>query len=267
MDVCNVATKNLYVSKANVRKTMNSDEDETAISDLAADIRTNGLLNPLTVRKASGNKYEIIAGQRRFLAIKENGDKTIPCHIMTVSDQKAEELSLVENVQRNQMTAGDKVRAYSKLYDVYNKDDDKVASVVHISRRTITKYLKIRELPSDILDMLDKIGNDKITINVAVELSSLPHDTEFCKIINKLSELTSQQKIKALKEYKRENTQDLKILKFIAQKIVLSDSNINLAPSFPYVIDQKGKFVKIPEDLFENIINLIKKTKKHLEYI
>ena len=80
--------------------------------------------NPITVR-LNGDKYEIIAGQRRFLAMKQLNKTHIPCNVLTIDTQKAEEISLVENVQRNQMTTCDKVRSYSKLYDVYNKDIDK----------------------------------------------------------------------------------------------------------------------------------------------
>jgi ParB family chromosome partitioning protein len=94
MEVKELSINILVVSELNVRKTLTSDEDETGISDLANDIRNNGLINPITVRKL-GDKYEIIAGQRRYLACKLLNRKTIPCSIVDVSTQKGEELSLV----------------------------------------------------------------------------------------------------------------------------------------------------------------------------
>jgi ParB family chromosome partitioning protein len=70
MNYLDIDIDELYVSDINVRKTLESEEDETGISDLANDIKQNGLINPITVRLDNNNKYEIIAGQRRFLAIK-----------------------------------------------------------------------------------------------------------------------------------------------------------------------------------------------------
>jgi ParB family chromosome partitioning protein len=119
MEVKEIDINSLYVSELNVRKVLTSDEDETGISDLANDIRSNGLINPITVRRNS-DKYEIIAGQRRYLACQMLKRLTIPCSIVDVSTQKAEELSLVENIQRNPMTNSDKIKTYTKLYNVYN---------------------------------------------------------------------------------------------------------------------------------------------------
>jgi ParB family chromosome partitioning protein len=170
MEIINVDITNLFVSNINVRKTLTSEEDETGISDLANDINTNGLINPITVR-ANNDKYEIIAGQRRYLAMKHLNKTHIPCNVLNIDTQKAEEISLVENVQRNQMTTLDKIRSYSKLYDVYNRDIDKVISAIHISKQTIQKYLKLRNLPEEVLKLLDTTNENKITIDVAIELT------------------------------------------------------------------------------------------------
>lgn len=136
MEYIDITIDKLQVSHLNVRKILSSEEDETCIEDLANNIKNNGLINPITVRKLDNSEnYEIIAGQRRFLAIKLLNNKTISCHILNISNQKAEEISLVENVQRNQMTTTDKVKAYSKLYEVYNKDIEKVVNAIHISKK------------------------------------------------------------------------------------------------------------------------------------
>ena len=148
MDVRSIPLDALRVSDLNVRKTLQSDEDEANVNDLAVDISENGLLNPLTVRGIPGcAAYEVIAGQRRFMALKLLKQATAPCNIIAATDEKAEELSLVENVQRNQMTTADKVRAYSRLHAVYGSDADKVAAAVHVSKATIMKYVKVKDLP------------------------------------------------------------------------------------------------------------------------
>jgi ParB/RepB/Spo0J family partition protein len=258
MEVANIEMIKLYVSNINVRKTLTSEEDETGISDLVNDIHTNGLINPITVR-LNNNKYEIIAGQRRYLATKLLNKTHIPCNILNVDSQKAEEISLVENVQRNQMTTIDKVKAYSKLYDVYHGDIDKVTSVIHISKSTIRKYLKISKLPEEILDLLDTNSENKITIDVAIVLTTLPNEINKSDFLNKITMLTNGQKIDAIKIFKRYGMCDIDDLDDIKKDVVLHSNDISLEPSFPYVFDMvTEKNIRIPNNMFDEIVNLIK---------
>jgi ParB family chromosome partitioning protein len=256
MNVQEISIEKLFVSELNVRKTLESEEDETGVSDLSNDIRTNGLINPLTVRKFD-NKYEIIAGQRRFLACKMLNKLTIPCSIIDVSSQKAEELSLVENVQRNQMTNYDKIKTYTKLFSVYNKDINKVVNAVHISRNTLMKYIKLDALPDEIMKLLDSNTEEKITLDVAVELTKLPMDTNKMDIVKNISTLTTAQKILAIKEFIRNGHTDAGEIHDIKGDIAIQQNNIALRPSFPYVLDADGNCVRIPEQLYPDIIALI----------
>ena len=268
MEICDINIENLFVSVVNVRKTLTCEEHETGINDLANDILTNGLINPITVRKC-GDKYEIIAGQRRYLAIKLLNKHSIPCNILNVDNQKAEEISLVENVQRNQMTTGDKVRSYSKLYDVYKCDVEKVISTIHISKPTIQKYLKIRNLPEQILNLLDTADVEtKISIDVAVELAKMPTNINPFEVLNTITTLTNGQKIDAIKQFKL-NGNDINELEEIRDNIALQQNNIKLAPSFPYVFDVNTKTnIRIPENLYQEIIDLIKiRTCNNLVYL
>ena len=248
MEICEINIDELYVSDVNARKTLTSDEDETGISDLANDIRENGLINPITVRK-NNDKYEIIAGQRRYLAMKLLKREKITCSIIEVDTQKAEEISLVENVQRNQMTTSDKVRSYSRLYNVYEGDIEKVISAIHISRPTIQKYLKISKLPEEILNLLDTGSENKITIDVAIELTKLPKNINFLEVLDKINTLTNVQKIEAIKQFKLAEDDDIDILDDIKQNIILEQN------------------ILIPENVYDEIVRLIKelikeKTKK-----
>lgn len=265
MEVKEIPLAKLYVSELNVRKTLTSDEDETGINDLANDIRSNGLINPITVRKV-GDRYEIIAGQRRFLASKLLDRPTISCSIVDVTTQKAEELSLVENVQRNPMTYSDKVKTYAKLYEVYNQDLAKVINVVNISRITLTKYLKIASLPEEVITNLDSSGDEKITIEVAVELARLPEGVDKQEALDTIQTLSTPQKIAALKKFVKEGLTDVDDLCDIRDEIVLKDNDIDLAPSYPYVKDTAGKNVRIPAQLFPEIVALIQARCGGLEY-
>jgi ParB family chromosome partitioning protein len=268
MEYIDISIDKLQVSHLNVRKTLSSEEDETGIEDLANDIKNNGLINPITVRKLDNSEnYEIIAGQRRFLAIKLLNNKTISCHILNISNQKAEEISLVENVQRNQMTTTDKVKAYSKLYEVYNKDIEKVVNAIHISKKTLQKYLKIKNLPEEVLHLLDAVGEDKISLDVAIELTKLPPSINTMTFLNKIQQLTSQQKVESIKQFNFNHSTNIDDLDTIKEDIVCYSNNIRLAPSFPYVIDKNDKYIKIPETLYEDIINIIQLKTGNIEYI
>ena len=259
MDIENIEISKLFVSNVNVRKTLSSEEDETGIEDLANDININGLINPITVRLNDG-RYEIIAGQRRYLAMKQLNRTHIPCNILNIDTQKAEEISLVENVQRNQMTTCDKVRSYSKLYDVYNGDISKVLSAIHISRQTIQKYLKLRNLPEEVLNLLDTNNEDKISIDVAIELTKLPPGVNMLKILSKLVTLTNKQKICAIKKYKQYGVEDIDILDDIKNDVVCYDNDIETYIELPpYVFDNIAKKnIRIPDNMFDEIVLLIK---------
>ena len=258
MEIVNVDINNLYVSDINVRKTLTSEEDETGISDLANDININGLINPITVR-LNNNKYEIIAGQRRYLAMKFLNKTHISCNVLNIDNQKAEEISLVENVQRNQMTTCDKVRSYSKLYDVYQGDIDKVISAIHISKQTIQKYLKMRNLPEDVLKLLDTTNENKISIDVAIELTKIPTNINTMDFLSKITTLPNSQKIDTIKYFNLQGNNDIDNLDDIKDKVVLHHNNIELAPSFPYVYDENTKKnIRIPDNMFNEIVSLIK---------
>ena len=267
MEVREIDMDTLYVSEFNVRKTLDGEEDDTSITDLSNDIRTNGLINPITVRKID-DKYEIIAGQRRYLACKLLNKNNISCNIVDVTSQKAQELSLVENVQRNPMTNSDKVKIYSKLYEIYNKDINKVVNTVNISRTTIQKYLKINTLPEEVIKMLDSNCDDKINLDVAVELSKLPDTVDKTDAIKNIKSLNTSQQKQALKQFVEDECSDADDINDIKEEIAIKQNNISVAPSFPYVIDINGKFIKIPKHLFQDIIILIKnKCEGNIEYV
>jgi hypothetical protein len=165
------------------------------------------------------------------------------------------------------MTNSDKIKTYSKLYEVYNKDIDKVISVVNISRLTLTKYLKLSSLPEEIIKLLDSSGETKITIEVAVEITKLPAEVNKLKLIKNIQTLKTSQQISAIKDFISQECEDADDINDIKEEIVIAQNNIALAPAFPYVIDSDGKYVKIPKDVFGDVIKLIKIKYNNLEYV
>jgi ParB/RepB/Spo0J family partition protein len=256
MKIVEIDISKLQVSKLNVRKELTND-DETDLYDLAKNIEINGLINPLTVRSLGNDNYEVIAGQRRLLASKMIQLKVLPCNVLNITEQKAIEISLIENVQRNQLTSLDKVKAYSQLYEIYNHDINKVLSSINISKATLLKYLKINTLPEEVIKLLDGQKDNKITVETAIELTKLPKSINPIEVVQHIKKLPSTQAIEITKEcIKKGNIKDIERIK---DNIIIDHNNIKLIPSVPYVIDlkNKNKVVIIPPNLYVEVIKMI----------
>lgn len=250
MNIIDINVKNLIITDINVRKTQINE-----IEELASSINDIGLINPITVRKTDKNDiYEIIAGQRRYLAMKSLNKEIIPCIIVDVDDKIAEEISLIENIQKNNLSNCDKVKSYSKLCDTY--DIDKVRELTKVSKTTINKYLKIKDLPIEVLEKLDIKDKSKITIDIAIELVSL-NDIDLLEVIDTLTPLKSKNKLAVIKLFKENNYTDINELEDIVESYHTEDDKKTIKK--PYVFDSKEqKNIIIPEDMYAEIVNLIK---------
>ena len=261
MNIENINIDKLVISDINVRKTQINE-----ITELSNSIDINGLINPITVRKINDDKYEIIAGQRRYLAMKELHKHTIPCNIIIANDSKAEEMSLIENLQKNNLSNCDKVKSFSKLYDNYANDYDKIKSLVKVSKATIKKYLRIKDLPIEVLEKLD--ANDKTKINVPTAIELLPmvdKDINLIDVIDKLASLKSKNKIAAIKKFNENNSNDINDFDDIIEEI--NDSE-KVDYKGPYVFDSvKQQNILIPENMYSDIINFIKEKIEDKEII
>lgn len=261
MNIVNININDLIITDINVRKTQISD-----IENLASSISEIGLINPITVRKIDGNddKYEIVAGQRRYLAMKSLNINEIPCIISNYNDKKAEEMSLIENIQRNTLSNCDKVKSYSKLCDNY--DIDKVKNLTKVSKKTIEKYLKIKDLDTEVLEKLDIKDKSKITIDIAIELtelsSSLP-DINLLEVIEKITPLKSKYKLDVIKLFRDNNFTDIDEF----DDLVENYSDEKKSYKGPFVFDSiEQKNLLIPEDMYAEIIELIKSKTEDIIY-
>ena len=154
MEVKDIKIDLINVSSLNTRKDLEAGTEDTSLDDLATSIKEKGLLSPITVQRKDDGTYDLIAGQRRFLACKKIGKDTISAIIREkMDDTDATIISLIENVQRADMSPMDKARAYQKIYEKY-KDHDKVAKETGVSVPTIRKYLKLFNLAPSIQEKL-----------------------------------------------------------------------------------------------------------------
>ena len=128
--------------------------DSEALSQLADSIATHGLIQPIIVRRGMGDLYEIIAGERRWRASKMAGLTEVPVVVIEADDQKTDELSLIENIQRENLNAVEESLAYKALLEEYNLTQETVAARVGKSRSTITNSLRLLDLPESVLKMV-----------------------------------------------------------------------------------------------------------------
>ena len=128
--------------------------DETALGELADSILLHGLVQPIVVRKKANGYYEIIAGERRWRASKMAGLSEVPAVVKDVSDLNASELSLIENLQRENLNPVEEANGYRDLIENYGLTQEEAAKRVGKSRVAVTNILRILKLPDEVLDLV-----------------------------------------------------------------------------------------------------------------
>ena len=128
--------------------------DPEALSQLADSIAANGVIQPIVVRRSAGGFYEIIAGERRWRASKMAGLSEVPVVVMDIDDQKTAELSLIENIQREDLNPVEEASAYKILMETFKLTQEQLAQRVGKSRSAITNSLRLLDLPVEVLKLL-----------------------------------------------------------------------------------------------------------------
>lgn len=129
--------------------------DEQEIADLAESIRAHGVIQPLVVRQV-GDRFELIAGERRLRAALVAGWERVPVQVREVTDQQMAEIAIVENVQRKDLGPLEKAACFQKYLQDYNCTQEELASRIHIDRSTIANLIRLLELPATVKRMLTK---------------------------------------------------------------------------------------------------------------
>ena len=147
--------------------------DEDSLQDLTSSIKERGIIQPIIVRKSKddNSKYEIIAGERRWLAAQKAGLHQVPVVITEVDDLKSLEFAIVENVQRNDLNVIEEARGYQRLIEEFSYDQEKVAQFIGKSRSHIANSLRLLNLPDTVLKLIEtkKLtpGHAKILVGLA----------------------------------------------------------------------------------------------------
>ena len=230
--------------------------DENNLTDLTNSIKERGMIQPIIVRKSndSEGKFEIIAGERRWLAAQRAGLHNVPVVITEADDLKSLEFAIVENVQRHDLNPLEEAQGYKRLIDEFSYDQEKVSKFIGKSRSHITNSLRLLNLPNDIIKLIE---TQKLTAGHAKILVGLDNASFVAsKIIEKkLSVRQAENFVKIFKKRKKSNlTKDTNIIALelsISNKIGLNveikNNKRNKGKiSFEYKdLDQLNKIVDI----------------------
>ena len=151
--------------------------DNSSLGDLSNSIKEKGVVQPIIVRKSNQEvgKYEIIAGERRWLASQNAGLHEIPAVIIEADDLKSLEFAIVENVQRQDLNSIEEAQGYQRLMDEFGYDQEKVAKFIGKSRAHVANYIRLLSLPKEVIKLIemDKLSQGHAKILVGLENSYL----------------------------------------------------------------------------------------------
>ena len=183
--------------------------DEDNLNDLTNSIKERGILQPIIVRKSNDekSKFEIIAGERRWMAAQRAGLHNVPVVITEADDLKSLEFSIVENVQRHDLNPLEEAQGYKRLIDEFSYDQEKVSKFIGKSRSHITNSLRLLTLPPDVIKLIE---TQKLTAGHAKILVGLENANFIAnKIIEKkLSVRQAENFVKIFKNKKQKSSSD-----------------------------------------------------------
>ncbi|WP_379970839.1 nucleoid occlusion protein [Ectobacillus sp. sgz5001026] len=152
-EVVQIPIENIIPNQYQPRTVFN----DARIDELALTIRTHGMIQPIVVRMYEENRYEIIAGERRFRAVSKLGWETIPAIIRNMNDTETASVALIENLQREELSAIEEAMAYQKLLDLHNLTQEALAQRLGKGQSTVANKLRLLKLPERVKEaLLDK---------------------------------------------------------------------------------------------------------------
>jgi ParB family chromosome partitioning protein len=177
------------------------------IEELQDSIRSKGILAPILVRP-KGGRFEIIAGERRFMAARNIGLKELPCIDMDVKDNEAMEIALIENLQRKDLGIFEEADGLQALVDIHRYSHEQISVKIGKARSTITEILSIARIPQKARDIISKVGG--FSQSTLVEIAKLKSEEEMTQLAHDIAE----------RRLTREDTRDLaKYLKGKTKKL------------------------------------------------
>ncbi len=128
--------------------------DEVALNELADSIKVSGVIQPITVRQSAG-RFQLITGERRWLASRRAGKSTVPAIVRQVSNEQAMEITIIENLQREDLNPVEQARAYERLAREFNLTQEQMAQRTGKDRSSVANFLRLLKLPEDVLTLVE----------------------------------------------------------------------------------------------------------------
>ena len=258
-NISKISITDISRNKYQPRKNFNKED----LNDLTNSIKERGLIQPIVVRpnKNLEGKYEIIAGERRWLASQNAGLHMIPVVILDINDEKSLEFAIVENVQRKDLNSIEEAQGYKKLVDEFNYNQDKLSKFIGKSRSYIANSLRLLSLPTKVMELVEK---NILTTGHVRALIGFNNAEELAKIIiqKKYSVRQTENFVKHLKTSRKikivsnRDTNIIELEKLIEEKIGLKTQiknkrNNSGKISFEYSdLDQLTKLTSIIKNNF-----------------
>ena len=233
--------------------------DESNLEDLSNSIKERGIIQPIIVRKSTGGKtnFEIIAGERRWLAAQRAGLHNVPVVITEADDLKSIEFAIIENVQRYDLNPLEEAQGYKRLIDEFSYDQEKVSKFIGKSRSYIANSLRILTLPNDVIKLIEskKLSTGHAKILVGLENAGFIAN----KIVEKKLSVRQTEKFVQLFKKKRQKTKKTKDTNIVALELSISNK-IGLNVDIQNNKRNKGKISFEYNDLdqLNKIIDIIK---------
>ncbi len=233
--------------------------DENNLEDLTNSIKERGMIQPIIVRKSNNDisKFEIIAGERRWLAAQRAGLHNVPVVVTEVDDLKSLEFAIVENVQRHDLNPLEEANGYKRLINDFSYDQEKVSKFIGKSRSHITNSLRLLTLPEDVIKLIE---NQKLTAGHAKILVGLENASFVAnKIVEKKLSVRQSENFVKLFKNKKQKSKIKKDSNIIALELSISNK-IGLNVDIQNNKRNKGKISFEFKDLdqLNKIIDIIK---------
>ena len=234
--------------------------DETSLEELTNSIKERGMIQPIIVRKSNSHKakFEIIAGERRWLAAQRAGLHQVPVVITEADDLKSLEFAIVENVQRHDLNPLEEAQGYKRLIEEFSYDQEKVSKFIGKSRSHITNSLRLLTLPDDIIKLIEA---QKLTAGHAKILVGLTNASFVAsKIIEKKLSVRQAENFVKIFKNKKQKSKTSKDTNIVALELSISNKiglNVDIQNnkrnkgkiSFEYKdLDQLNKIIDIIKD-------------------
>jgi ParB family chromosome partitioning protein len=238
--------------------------DKKKIEELAVSIKKNGLIQPIAVRLGKDNSYEIVAGERRWLAAQVAGLHQVPVIILSLNDIQSLELAIVENIQREDLNSIEEAKGYDKLIKQFNYDHEKLSEFMGKSRSHISNTLRLLSLPASVIQMVEE---GKLTAGQVRPLIGRFNALKIAESIvkEKLSARSIENFVKREKEKEKETEKPIKITD---PNILLQERRIEESLGLVVkIVNKKNNSGKVTIaysnfDQFELISSLLKKVNK-----